>query len=116
MKFDIKVPENLLRAGFPTFDQFAKNPDKYRKRDDDKFAEVDKGGKDINAVVQKHIYEIDGYRCNSLEEVERVAKNQGIPIETLDYQPEIVPNSGQKCDLYIKFVPKWERNKRAAWK
>lgn len=101
--------------GLPTFDQFVKNAEKYNGRDDDRFAEADKGSTHLKGHVQRHIYEIEGYRCRSLEEVERVAKSQGINIRELDYRPQVVPQGGGKCDLLVKFISKDQREKRKLW-
>jgi len=113
--FSVDTPQPILDAGFPSFEKFCANPERYLGKDDDKLAEVDKGGKGINAPTKKHIYEIEGFKCKSLEEVERVAKDFGIPVKDLDYKPEVIPRAGHKCDLYIKFVPKSVREKRADW-
>jgi hypothetical protein len=112
--FDIDPGEELRAMGAPTFQEFKKNRERWVGRPDDKLAEVDKGGK-INRTTQKHIYEIEGFRCKSLEEVERVARSQGIPIKDLDYKPEVMPNAGHKHDLLVKFMPKSERDRRKDW-
>lgn len=105
----------LKMPGVPTFEEFCKSPDKYRTREDEKFGLADKGSSNLNRHVQRHRYEIEGYSCKNLEEVERVARAQGIPIEALDYQPEVIPQGGGKCDLLVKFVPKHVRQKRQTW-
>lgn len=102
--------------GLPTFDQFAKNPDLLIERDDARFAEVDRGSRSLDRHVVRHIYEIEGYRCKSLEEVERVAKAQGIPLRELDYKPEVIPQGGGKCDLLVKFVSGPQRARRKLWR
>lgn len=99
---------------FPTFEEFKRNRHKYLGRDDDNLASVDRGSL-VLKQVRKHIYEIEGYRCKSLEEVERVAASQGIPMRELDYRPCIIPQSGHRCDILVKFVPKHVREKRNAW-
>lgn len=115
-RINIDVDVNMdIPEGFPTFKEFQKNPDKWRTRKDAKFGEVDKGGSSINKITQRHSYEIEGYKCKTLEEVERVALSQGIPIEALDYRPQVIPQSGHKCDLKIVFVPKHIREKRENW-
>ena len=114
IKIDMDLGGKGLPSGVPTFDEFCKNPDQWRTRDDAKLAEVDKGGK-INRVTQKHRYEIAGFKCKTLHEVERIASNQGIPMKELDYRPVCIPQTGHKCDMLIKFMPKWEREKRDAW-
>lgn len=101
--------------GLPTFDQFVKNSEKYLGRDDDRFMEVDRGSKNLDRHVQRHVYEIEGYRCKSLEEVERIAAQQGIALRELDYRPQVIPTGAGKCDLLIRFVSKETREKRKLW-
>ena len=111
---DIHPGEELRKMGAPTFQEFKKNREKWVGRDDDVLARADKGG-NINRVTKKHIYEIEGHRCKSLEEVERVAASKGIPLRELDYQPKVIPGIGHKCDVLVKFVPKHVRDKRRNW-
>lgn len=106
---------DLTAWGAPTFEEFCRNPEKWRGREDDSLASADVGSQTLKGMVKKHIYEIEGYRCKSLEEVERVARNQGIPIRELDYRPELIPIGAGKCDILVKFVSKQEREKRATW-
>lgn len=110
-----EVMANPEAYGLPTFDQFARNSEKYVGRDDDRFAEADRGSTHLKAHVQRHIYEIEGYRCKSLEEVERIATAQGINIRELDYRPQVIPLGAGKCDLLVKFVSKDQRAKRKLW-
>jgi hypothetical protein len=106
---------DLGKWGAPSFEEFCRNRDQYLGTEDEDFAAVDAGSSTLKRQVKKHIYEIEGYRCKTLEEVERVARNQGIPIRDLDYRPELIPTGGGKCDIVVKFVPKHEREKRNAW-
>lgn len=110
-----KIFENPNYYGLPTFEEFSKNHEKYMGRDDDAFGQVDQGSKQLNKHVQRHVYEIEGYRCKSLEEVERVAASQGIRVNELDYKPQLMPLGGGKCDILVKFVSKAEREKRDLW-
>jgi hypothetical protein len=101
--------------GMPTFDEFARNPETLLGKADERLQEVDRGSTNLNKVVKRHIYEIEGYRCRTLEEVERVAKSMGINLKEMDYQPQMEPNTSGKFDIKVKFVSKAERIKREAW-
>lgn len=63
--------------GMPTFAEFASNPDKYRKPVDELLRIADKGSA-ILSKLKEHRYYFEGYPCANLEEVERVAKNEGV--------------------------------------
>lgn len=93
------------KFGLPTFDEFKKNPEKYLPHGD-VFAQVDEAGRALKPYLKKVIYEIEGYRCKTLEEVERVARSQGIPIADLDYRAVAVPQSSYTCDVLVRFLPK----------
>lgn len=107
--------DSMDEVGLPSFEEFKRNRNKWIKQEDEDFGLVDQGPQSIKRCVQKHIYEIEGYRCKSLEEVERVAASQGIPIHELDYRPQLIPMGAGKCDVLVKFVPKHTRMKREAW-
>ena len=100
--------------GMPTFDEFCRNREKYMGRDDDRLREVDRGSQTMKRV-KRHVYEIEGYRCKSLEEVERVALNQGIKLRELDYRPEVTQAGAGQFDLIVRFVSKSVRDKRNKW-
>lgn len=104
--------DNPHDFGIPTFEEFRKNKEKWLGRDDDTLACVSKGGEGANRDTHRHIYEIEGYRCKTLEEVERVAREQGIPLRSLDFRPIIIPQGAGKRNLLIKFISKDERTRR----
>jgi len=109
------VMEDPHSFGMPSFDEFVKNPETLLGREDERLQEVDRGSTNLNKVVRRHIYEIEGYRCKSLEEVERVAKSMGINLKEMDYQPQVQPNTSGKFDIKVKFVSKAQRTKREKW-
>lgn len=110
-----EIIQNPNKFGAPTFEEFKRNKSKYVGRDDDSLAIVDKGSNNLCRVVENQIYEIEGFRCKTLEEVERIAGDYGIPLRELDYRPELIPQGGGKAKMLIKFVSKLDREKRATW-
>jgi hypothetical protein len=102
------VLEDPTKFGAPSFDDFKKNREKWLGRDDEALGLADKGSG--WAFVKKHIYEIEGYRCKTLEEVEHVALCQGIPLRELDYRPQMLPRGCGKWDILVKFVPRKSRD------
>jgi len=110
-----EIVENPKSYGMPTFDEFVKNPDLLNGREDERLQEVERGSINLNRVVKRYIYEIEGYRCRSLEEVERIAKSMGLNLREMDYQPQMETNTGGKFDIKVKFVSKSERKKRENW-
>lgn len=102
------VLDDPNKYGVPTFEEFKRNPEKWLGKDDDIFSSADASfsNKDMRKFVKKHIYEIEGYKCSSLHEVEKIAKDHDIPIKELDYRPEMIPQGGGKWDVKVRFVPK----------
>ncbi len=112
-----ELTSNPNKFGAPTFEQYKADRDKYLGRNDDTFNAIDKGSRSLGKVAVKHEYEIEGFRCKSLEEVERVASEQlGINIDQLDYRPELIPQGGGKCNVLVKFISKDDREKRDQWR
>jgi hypothetical protein len=111
-----EIFDNPEEYGMPSFDEFCRNREKYMGREDDRLIEVDRGSQTMRRNVSRHVYEIEGYRCKSLEEVERIAANQGIPLRELDYRPQVLQAGAGKFDLVVRFVSKSERERRNKWR
>jgi hypothetical protein len=92
--------------GLPTFAEFRRSPEKYRKRDDHDLALVDKGSQILGKYVQKHWYVFRGYRTQSPEKFEEIVKNEGFSLADLVPVPQVKPDIGLKCDMEILFVTK----------
>lgn len=103
------ILEDPKAFGMPTFEEFTKNREKYLGRDEESLEQVDKGGINVRKVTQRHIYEIEGYRCKTLEEVQKVAGSMGIDLKKLDYRPQFIPCGAGKWDLKVVFVSKDRR-------
>lgn len=118
MARDIKNGD-LKAMGVPTFQEFEKNPDKYREkfygREDDTLAWDDKGSTMLKDKVKKHIYEVEGYKCKTLEDVQRVAHNMGYKMNELKVIREIVPHAGGWCDIRVKYLSHETFNRRKQW-
>jgi hypothetical protein len=106
------VANDPHKFGAPTFEEFKRNREKYMGRDDDTLESAEKGSQTLKKYVKRYLYEIEGYRCRTLDEVDRVATSQGIPIKDLDYRPTVVPLGGGKFDILVKFISKSDRERR----
>ena len=110
-----ELVRNPEKFGAPSFDEFKKNYQRYVGSNDETLASVDNADTKLKGITKRILYEIEGYRAKSLEEVERIAAAQGIPIRELDYTGHCIPQGGGSCDILIKFVSKLERERRKAW-
>ncbi len=104
---------NPSKFGAPTFEDFKRNRSKYLGHEEDTLRSADIGSIVFKKGLKKYRYELEGYRCQSLEEVERVAKSQGIALSDLDYRPEFIPLGGGQAEMLVKFISKHERQKRS---
>lgn len=104
-----------MEPKIPTFEEYKKNRSRFLGRDDETLIQADVGSTALAKQAVKYIYEIEGYRCRSLEEVERVAASQGIPMRDLDYRPVAIPTVAGKCEVLVRFLPKSVRERRDAW-
>lgn len=93
------------RFGAPTFEEFCRNREKFMGRGDDIFTQVQNGSQVMRKMIKRQYYEIRGYKCNSLEEVERVAQNEGIALKDLSMRPELRQSYAEgKYDIVVEFV------------
>lgn len=100
------IMENPEKFGAPTLEQFIQRRNFYQKQYDSVFGRIDLGGKISNRYTDKQLFEIDGYRCKSLEEVERIARSEGIDLDAVakNYTAEFQPLGGGKATVLIRFM------------
>jgi hypothetical protein len=99
------IMQDPHKYGAPTFEEFKRNPDKWRVANDQILQSVTGGSSTISNIKAQH-YEIAGYKCKSLEEVERVARDEGISLKDLDMYPQLDKTTGGKLEVFIKFEKK----------
>jgi hypothetical protein len=100
------IIENPAKYGAPTFEQYCANREKYLGRKDEILGVVSAGSRVLGNVIMKQEYEISGYKCRTLEEVERVANSEGIPLNELTIEPDLQYEGGNKGRLIVRFVRK----------
>lgn len=101
-----EILESPTKFGLPTFDEFARNPEKYREAADELFKSADHGSDNIRKMVTKHIYFVEGIECKTLEMAERVIKEEGLKMSDMEMYPTIVPDVGLKCQIKVEFKRK----------
>jgi len=110
-----EILQDPTKFGAPTFEEFSRCPEKYLGRDDDALSSVDNVDSCLKNRMKKVRFEIEGFRCRTIEEVERVALANGIPVRELDYTGHLIPQGGGEFDVLIKFISKAERERRSNW-
>lgn len=102
------VLQNPKLYGLRPLDEYLKGKGNLNARlstDDAKLSRIDKSTQVFRNGVKKHIYYFEHYKCRSLEEVQMICANEGIPFGKLEIKPQIIPdrNDPDKCDLLIRF-------------
>ena len=102
-------------TNFPSFQEFAKNPDKYRMNPDDIFESIDKLTCYFKNRVKRAVIMWRGkYRVYSTEQLQTVAKWDGFNGDELEYQPIACPMDGtsnnhrDRVEITINVWPKIE--------
>lgn len=110
-----ELMENPNKFGAPTFEEFKRNREKYlgKPGHHDVFASIDRGSKNLSKYVKRHKYEILGFRTTKLEEIERIASENNIPLG--EFTAECIPQGGGTCDILVKFISPEERYRRKDW-
>ena len=95
------------KYGLPTIEEYAANPEKYRKGVEELFEIVDKGSTSLNRLIRKHEYRIMGYKCKTLEEVHKIMSAEGKTISDYTAKPELIDNlTAGKLTCIVTFVLK----------
>jgi hypothetical protein len=109
------IAKDPRKYGAPTYEEYVRNRSRYQAQTANLFDVADNGTSNLKMVLKGYRYEIDGYKCDTLEEVERVAKSQGYSEEDLEMLPEVIPLGGGWCDILVRFrhKPKGFGNEKA---
>lgn len=103
--------EWLTQRGFPTFEEFKKNPDKWRPRSEEILESADRSSISYRARLGKQSYMWkDQIECKTLEQLQRICKEEGYDPLNLEMRPILKPRGGtgkdRRTDLVIQFWPK----------
>lgn len=104
----IEILATPEKFGAPTFEQFAKDPEKYLGRDDDLLLTASEGAHGLKQsnLVGKHYYKIFGYSAKTEEHVWRIMKDEGYTPRDFEIKPELVKTLAGQYDIHVDFVLK----------
>lgn len=105
MDFD-KVMADPKKYGMPTFAEFAKNPAQWKLAKDHLFSAISNGSKTMSQFIEDQEYEFMGYKSKSLEEMERIVKNEGYELHDLEMKPRFVDVGNVKGKLLVELKVK----------
>ena len=105
-KFMESQIEDLIRDpgkyGAPTFAEFCRNPDKYRKNKEQTLITADGGSKVVQGI-QKHKYSVEGVECESLEQAQRIISDMGLKQEELEFGVNLEDVGNHKIVAHVNF-------------
>lgn len=107
----IKDPK---KYGFCTFEEYRKDKKRWQFNAEQIFEIVQGAGTNHKKSLKKLRFEVNGHRAETLEQVQRIAREEGLDMRTLDIWPEIIDLGGQWCDILVKFMPREEVQRRIA--
>lgn len=102
------ILQNPGKFGLPSFDEYAKNPDKYNIRPDETLACVANGNTILQRDIKRHVYHICGYQVESLEKVETIALDHGWDLAKMDIKPHLEQAGAGKYEIHVNFVLRGE--------
>ena len=102
----------VKNTGFPTFDEFKANPDKWREKSEELFDCIDESTQMKRKQLMKQRYSWrDQYECDSLEQLQRIMLGEGYTMDECEMQPcvrLINGTSDNEIEIMVKLWPKVE--------
>jgi hypothetical protein len=92
--------------GFPNYAEYCKAPEKYKYTIGERLGHIDKSVHNFRNLVQKQRYRLGAFLVDKLEELERIAKNEGIDLMQCKLAPVVIRHAGGKVDIEVEFVPR----------
>lgn len=103
-----ETPEEILedphKFGVPTYKEFLANRDKWTGNSlNDELGSIDNSTqlKDLRDKLKKQQYMFRGYLCATLEELDNIAKNEGVDLLQCKVEPQIIPGHGGDFDIVV---------------
>lgn len=111
-EFEVQLEHIITKCGFPTFDEFRKYPDKWRKGTDELFKSIDESSITFRKLIKDtKYYWKDQILCKSLEQVERIAREEGFKIQDLEMCPQKRAVGGMNESAGVEMVIQiWPRD------
>lgn len=94
-KNDITIDDIISdpnKFGMPTWEQYKKNPEKFKNPLGKKMDLLDGGSTFLKNVVDKYEYVFRGWTCKTLEQLETIMREEGTNLDDCEICPEMVPS------------------------
>lgn len=90
------------KYGLPTFKEFIKDPEVFKFTEDSRLATVDAGSVYLKNI-KKHVYYVNGYKCDTLEKAQDVAKNMGHVLGSINPEPDMQRSTNGGYEIHVHF-------------
>lgn len=106
------IQENPHKYGVPTFEEFAKNPQKYSPHitEEEHLAVIDNGGQNLKRYTKTKIFQVLGQTFKSLERAQDFCRDHGIAIK--DWKVVTYNTGGQVGEERVIIMSPEEFNRR----
>lgn len=99
---------SIIAMGFPTFDEFRKNPDKYRNRPEEFLESADAADVSFKAQLKKMKHTWRGeYKVDSLEQLQRICNLEGFSEGDIEARPRVVSLGGTGRHEKFEVITDW---------
>lgn len=98
--------QNPHYYGVPSFQEFCKNPNLLRKSKEHLFETFENQVGKLGHIIQKKIWWMDGVKCDSPEQAQRIMADKGLKEDDLQVAAELEDIGGQKANLHVRFKRK----------
>lgn len=102
------IMEDPHRFGLPTYEEFCKNPAKWRDNPEQSFIDADRGSTMLRQSIVKYMYVFRCWETYSLETMERILGDHGLKPKDVKMKPELIYLGAGKIKCIIEFVEKKE--------
>jgi len=96
---------NPKKYGAPTFEEFKKNPEKFRRSKEALITSADGGTKNIKGI-KRHTYKVDGIKCESPEHCQRTMIERGLTEKDLNLTVELEDMKNGEIVAHVHFKRK----------
>lgn len=94
---------NPHKFGIPTFEEFSRNPKRWRKSAEHALETAEKGSTTITGI-KAHQYYVEGVECESLEQAQRIMGDMGYRSDEVEFgvNLEDLKNGQIKAHVYFR--------------
>jgi hypothetical protein len=110
---DIPELNALILRGFPTFDEFQKNPDKWRQNPEEIFESISTSSLAIKDLIKtQRLWWRDQYKVKSEEQLEKICREEGYTGNDIELEVFVRPLHGtsahNEVETIVRVWPKME--------